>query len=175
PEKRPITSFTPGDTIGFASSTSTTTAAQARIGVAIAPNNPNRVYVTTGNWSQTTAGGGQTQRGFRGHSRSDGGGATFQTMGLANAGGDTVWTSKIWVDPQNADRLFVAGVSLRGSTNGGATWANVGNLHADHHAMGLDPTTPGRAYEGNDGGFYWSVGNGATGTWTEALNEPWTQ
>jgi photosystem II stability/assembly factor-like uncharacterized protein len=170
-----ITSFTPGDTVGFASSTSTTTTAQARLGVAIAPNNPNRVYVTTGNWSQTASGAGPTQRGFRGYYRSDDGGATFRTFTAAGAGGDTVWTSKIWVDPQNADRLFIAGVSLRGSSNGGATWANVNNLHADHHAMAWDPTTPGRAYEGNDGGFYWSAGNGATGTWTEAQNEPWSQ
>jgi Sortilin, neurotensin receptor 3, len=170
-----ITSFTPGDTIGLASSTSTTTTAQARIGVAIAPNNPNRVYVTTGNWSQIASGAGQTQRGFRGYYRSDDGGATFQTFAPANPGGDTVWTSKIWVDPQNADRLFIAGVNLRGSTNGGATWANVNNLHADHHAMAWDPNTPGRAYEGNDGGVYWSAGNGASGTWTEALNEPWSQ
>jgi hypothetical protein len=170
-----ITSFTPGDTIGFASSTSTTTTAQARMAVAIAPNNPNRVYVTTGNWSQAESGAGPTQRGFRGYYRSDDGGATFQTFAPANAGGDTVWTSKIWIDPQNADRLFIAGVNLRGSSNAGATWANVNNLHADHHAMAWDPAVPGRAYEGNDGGFYWSTGNGASGTWTEAQNEPWTQ
>src|SRR4029453_6284702 len=45
-----ISSFTPGDTIGLASSASTTTTAQARMGVSIAPNDPNRVYITTGNW-----------------------------------------------------------------------------------------------------------------------------
>jgi hypothetical protein len=145
------------------------------MGVAFAPSNPNRVYVTTGNWSQAESGAGPTQRGFRGFYRSDDGGATFQTMSPANAGGDTVWTSKIWVDPVNPDRLFVAGVSLRSSADGGATWANVNNLHADHHAMAWDPTAPGRAFEGNDGGFYSSAGNGASGTWTEALNEPWTQ
>jgi hypothetical protein len=89
--------------------------------------------------------------------------------------GDTVWTSKIWVDPANADRLFVAGVNLRLSENAGASWASLGAIHVDHHAMAWDPTTPGRVYEGNDGGFYWSTGNGANGTWTEALNEPWTQ
>lgn len=170
-----ITSFTAGDAIGFASSADQNTTAQARIGVAFAPSNPNRVYVTTGNWSQAEAGAGPTQRGFRGFYRSDDGGATFQTMNPANAGGDTVWTSKIWVDPVNPDRLFVAGVSLRSSTDGGATWANVNNLHADHHAMAWDPTTPGRAFEGNDGGFYSSNANGASGSWTEALNEPWTQ
>jgi hypothetical protein len=170
-----ITSFTPGDTIGLAASTNTTTTAQARIGVAIAPNNPNRVYVTTGNWSQAESGAGQTQRGFRGFYRSDDGGATFQTMSHANPGGDTVWTSKIWIDPQNADGLFIAGVNLRLSTDAGQTWNNVGGLHADHHAMAWDPATPGHAYEGNDGGFYSSAGNGAGGTWTEAQNEPWTQ
>jgi hypothetical protein len=170
-----ITSFTPGDTIGLASSTSTTTTAQARMGVAIAPNDPNRVYITTGNWNQEDNGGGQTERGFRGFYRSDDGGATFQTMANANPGGDTVWTSKIWIDPTSADRLFIAGVQLRVSTNGGATWANSTSLHVDHHAMAWDPTTAGRVYEGNDGGFYWSTANGTSGTWTEALNEPWTQ
>jgi photosystem II stability/assembly factor-like uncharacterized protein len=170
-----ITSFTPGDAIGFAATSNNTNTAQTRMGVAIAPSNPNRIYVTTGNWSQTNNGAGQTQRGFRGFYRSDDGGATFQTMTHANPGGDTVWTSKIWIDPANADRVFIAGVSLRLSENAGATWISVNNLHVDHHAMAWDPTTPGRVYQGNDGGFYWSTGNGATLTWTEANNEPWTQ
>jgi Sortilin, neurotensin receptor 3, len=170
-----ITSFTPGDTIGFASSANTTNTAQARIGVAIAPSDPNRVYVTTGNWSQTEAGGGQTQRGFRGFYRSNDGGSTFATMTNANPGGDTVWTSKIWVDPTNADRLFIAGVNLRVSSNGGTSWGNSTTLHVDHHAAAWDPTTPGRVYEGNDGGFYHSTANGVNGSWIEAANEPWTQ
>jgi hypothetical protein len=173
-----ITSLTPGDTIGFTSTDNNTTTAQARMGVAIAPSDPNRVYITTGNWNQVTNGAGQTQRGFRGYYRSDDGGTTFQTMTPANAGGDTVWTSKIWIDPANADRLFLAGVSLRGSINGGSSWSNINNLHADHHSMAWDPTTSGataRVYEGNDGGFYVSNANGNTNTWTEALNEPWTQ
>jgi hypothetical protein len=170
-----ITSFTPGDTIGLAQTDNNTTTAQARMAVAIAPSNPNRIYITTGNWNQVENGGGQTQRGFRGFYRSDDGGQTFQTMTHANPGGDTVWTSKIWIDPTNADRLFVAGVQLRVSEDGGATWANVTSLHVDHHAMAWDPTTPNRVYQGNDGGVYWSTNNGANGTWTEALNEPWTQ
>lgn len=96
-----ITTFTPGDTIGFAQNADL----QARMGVAIAPSNPNRVYVTVGSWSQTST----AQRAFRGFYRSDDGGSTFTTMTSANPGGDTVWTSKIWVDPANADRLFIAG------------------------------------------------------------------
>jgi len=163
-----ITAFTPGDTIGFAQNADL----QARIGVAIAPSNPNRVYVTLGSWSQTTT----AQRAFRGFYRSDDGGSTFTTMTAANPGGDTVWTSKIWVDPANADRVLVAGVSLRMSSDAGATWASAPGIHVDHHAMAWDPTTSGasaRVYEGNDGGFYGSSDNAVS--FTEATNEPWTQ
>ncbi len=165
-----ITAFTPGDTIGFAQNADL----QARMGVAIAPSDPNRVYVTVGSWSQTTT----AERAFRGFHRSDDGGATFTTMTPAAPGGDTVWTSKLWVDPANADRLFIAGVALRTSTDGGATWSSVAGLHADHHAMAWDPTTSGasaRVYQGNDGGFYRSASNADSGTFTEAANEPWTQ
>jgi hypothetical protein len=163
-----ITAFTPGDTIGFAQNADL----QSRMGVAIAPSDPNRVYVTVGSWSQTST----AQRSFRGFYRSDDGGSTFTTMANASPGGDTVWTSKIWIDPANADRLFIGGVSLRVSTNGGASWSSVAGVHVDHHAMAWDPTTSGasaRAYEGNDGGFYRSTDNATT--LTEAANEPWTQ
>jgi photosystem II stability/assembly factor-like uncharacterized protein len=164
-----IRSFTPGDTIGLAQNADL----QARLGVAIAPSNPDRVYVIVGSWSQTATG---AARGFRGFYRSDDGGNTFTTMAHANPGGDTVWTSKIWVDPANADRLFIAGVRLRTSTDGGATWSSVPGLHVDHHAMAWDPTTSGasaRVYEGNDGGVYFSTDNATT--FTEATNQPWTQ
>jgi photosystem II stability/assembly factor-like uncharacterized protein len=114
-----ITSFTPGDAIGLASTDNNTTTAQARMAVSIAPSDPNRVYITTGNWNQVDNGAGQTERGFRGYYRSDDGGLTFQTMTPANPGGDTVWTSKIWIDPLNADVLYVAGVQLRRSIDGG--------------------------------------------------------
>lgn len=63
------------------------------------------------------------------------------------------------------------------SSNAGATWASVHGVHAAHHAMAWDPTTPAgpaaRVYEGNDGGFYDSINNAVS--FTEAANEPWTQ
>jgi sortilin (neurotensin receptor 3) len=158
--------MTPGDTIGMASDP-----LQARMGVAIAPSNPLRVYVTVGSWSQTST----ADRAFRGFYRSDDGGDTFVTMGTASPGGDTVWTSKIWVDPVNQDTVYIAGVSLVSSTNGGLTWGSVSSLHADHHAMAWDPTTPNRVYQGNDGGFYRSTANGANGSWVKATNQPFTQ
>jgi hypothetical protein len=74
--------------------------------------------------------------------------------------------------------VFVAGVNLRESVNGGAIWTTSQGLHADQHAMEWDPwdnEPPYRVYEGNDGGLYRSDANGATRTWTKATYEPYTQ
>lgn len=154
-----ITTLTTGDTIGL-----TSNPAQGRIGVAIAPSNPSRIYVVTG---------GPTA--FRGYYRSDDGGDSFTTMTAANPGSPIWWFAKLWVDPANADRLFVAGVSLVTSSNAGSSWSSVSGLHADHHAMVWDPAVPNRAYEGNDGGLYRSTSNGASGSWVKATSEPYTQ
>ena len=149
-----------------------------RIGVAIAPSNPDRVYVIT-----TKTDG--TDGGFY---YSDDGGDSFNASGpLAghrpgSQGGFGWWFGRIWVDPLDEDHVFVAGVSLRRSVSGGrdipagssSAWVSVGGLHADQHAMQWDPHTPGRVYEGNDGGTYRSDANGASG-FLKAVNEPYTQ
>ena len=74
----------------------------------------------------------------------------------------------------NKDRLFKTDVSLRRSTNGGTTWANVGGPHADQHGMAWDPNVPNRVYLGNDGGMYRSDANGDSG-WIHGTNMPWHQ
>jgi photosystem II stability/assembly factor-like uncharacterized protein/transposase-like protein len=155
-----------GDTTGL-----TQSVLLGRIGLAIAPSNPNRLYVIT---TQT---GGQD----KGFFVSNDGGDSFQTTGPTTAsrpgsqGGFGWWFGRIWVDPVNQDHLFVAGVNLRRSTNGGVSWANSGNVHADQHAMAWSPQTANRVYLGNDGGTYISDGNGANGTWRQATYEPYTQ
>jgi hypothetical protein len=137
-----------------------------RIGVAIAPSDPTRVYVMFGN--QTGA-----DKGFY---VSNDGGNSFVNSGRPGASsGFEWWFGRVWVDPVNKDRLFAADVNLRLSTNGGATWANSGSVHADQHAMAWDPNVPNRVYLGNDGGVYRSDSNGTNNTWVHAVNEPWNQ
>ena len=53
--------------------------------------------------------------------------------------------------------VFVEGVSLAESLNGGATWTTSQTPHADQHAVEFDPFTPGKVYLGNDGGLYRST------------------
>lgn len=141
-------------------------ASLGRIGVAVAPNDPKRVYVISG-----------TQYGEdKGFYVSDDGGDTFTPSG--HAGGDSGyewWFGRVWVDPKDENHLFNADVNLRESTDGGQTWHVSGGPHADQHIMQWDPTTPGRVFLGNDGGVYGSDSNGATNTWKHAAYEPFTQ
>ena len=140
-----------------------------RIGVAVAPNDPNRVYVISG-----------TQYGLdKGFYVSNDGGDSFAPGG--HAGGDSGyewWFGRLWVDPKDQNHVFEADVNLRESTDGGATWHVSAGVHADQHAMVWDPDQNNhkfRVYVGNDGGVYRSESNGQTDTWVHAQYEPWNQ
>jgi hypothetical protein len=141
-------------------------ASLGRIGVAIAPGDPGRVYVVSG----TPYG---PDKGFY---VSDNGGDTFVPGGRpGSSGGYQWWFGRMWVDPKDKNHLFSADVNLRESKDGGATWADSGGVHADQHAMQWDPKVPNRIYLGNDGGIYHSEQNGATGSWIHATYAPWNQ
>ncbi len=145
-----------------------------RIGVAVAPTDPNRVYVISGDTN-----------GFdKGFFVSNDGGDSFQTAGHAN--NEPLyqwWFGRIWVDPGNENHVFVADVSLRQSFDGGQTWASIGSVHADQHTMAWDPGTVSttdqsaeRIYLGNDGGIYHTDSDGTTNSsWVHATYEPWNQ
>jgi hypothetical protein len=141
-------------------------ASLGRIGVAIAPSDPTRVYVVFGNLTGAD----------KGFYVSNDGGASFTAGGRAGGNsGFEWWFGRLFVDPLNKDRLFNMDVNLRLSTNGGTTWATSGSVHADQHGMAWDPNVPNRVYLGNDGGIYRSDSNGSNGTWVHATYEPWNQ
>jgi len=71
----------------------------------------------------------------------------------------------ISIDPANASNVYFSGFSLYRSTDGGATFSDVGSaIHPDHHAFAYDIATPGTIVAGSDGGVYRSANNGST--WT---------
>jgi hypothetical protein len=137
-----------------------------RMGVAIAPNNPNRMYAiaadTTGNfsgfWTSTNGGTNWTRitnTSFLSTSQS--------TFGW--------WFGRIWVDPAASQHVWVAGVQILESTNAGGSWVRNTTVHADQHGFAFDPRVAGRVFLGNDGGIYRSTSNGSlTGTWTKATS-----
>lgn len=80
---------------------------------------------------------------------------------------------QIRVDPNDPNKVYVMGVPLIATQNGGATWNEVAeNIHVDHHAMVIDEVTS-TILEGNDGGLYSSGNNGLT--WSKINNLPLTQ
>ena len=60
----------------------------------------------------------------------------------------------IKADPTDANHVYIAGVPLIQSTDGGANWESIGasNVHADHHYLWINPQNPLHLINGNDGG-----------------------
>ena len=73
----------------------------------------------------------------------------------------------IRVAPDDPDRIYLLGVPLVASDDGGATWARADgpSVHVDHHALWFDPERPGFLISGNDGGVNVSYDAGVT--WTK--------
>ena len=71
--------------------------------------------------------------------------------------------AQIRVDPSNKDRIYLAGVPLIKSEDGGKTYSSISkeNVHADHHALWINPKKPGHLVNGNDGGVNITYDDGA--------------
>jgi len=69
---------------------------------------------------------------------------------------------QIRVSPHDADRLYVLGVPVIKSMDGGKTWTGINgdNVHSDHHALWLNPNRDGHLILGNDGGVNISYDDG---------------
>ena len=61
---------------------------------------------------------------------------------------------QIRVDPSHQDRIYIAGVPILKSEDGGKTYKDISgkNVHADHHALWINPQNPRHLINGNDGG-----------------------
>ncbi|HWC65709.1 MAG TPA: glycosyl hydrolase [Thermoanaerobaculia bacterium] len=134
-----------------------------RIGLAIAPSNPDVVYATI-----------EAANGAGGTFRSDNRGATWEkrTKYFADA---AMAYARIFVDPKNADRVYSMDVWIRVSEDGGKTFHLLGekNKHPDNHAMWIDPKDTDHLIVGCDGGVYETADRGAT--WQFKANLPVTQ
>lgn len=145
--------------------------AATRIEIATAPSNSNYVYVL--------AESGSTVSGIL---QSTDAGATFTTKteptdadtGIPSTDfsrGQAWYDLTIAVDPNNATTIFVGGVDLFKSTNGGNTWQQISHwyagfgfqdVHADQHNIIFNPGSSSIAYFLNDGGIYRTTNADAT-------------
>ncbi len=70
----------------------------------------------------------------------------------------------VHVDPQDKDGIYIYGVPIIKSKDGGKTFKSIdaSNVHADHHALWIDPNKSGHLIDGNDGGVNISYDDGET-------------
>ncbi len=103
--------------------------------------------------------------------RSDDGGTTWKKMN-ENYIDDLFYSygyyfAQINVDPNDKNKIYLAGVPIVKSEDGGKTYTSINgdNVHGDHHALWVNPKMPGHLVNGNDGGVNISYDNGAH--WTK--------
>jgi hypothetical protein len=139
-----------------------------RIGVAVAASSPSTVYAIFSRKADSS---------LDGLFRSTDGGTTWTRQTATNLssiiGAQAFWSGRLFVGPGNPSDVWIDGVGLARSSNGGATFSSVAGLHADHHAQWFLPANPSTILKGTDGGLYRSTNNGAA--WTHFNNLPISQ
>jgi photosystem II stability/assembly factor-like uncharacterized protein len=101
---------------------------------------------------------------------------------MESFGGTYGWVfSQIRVDPNNENKIFIMGLNIAESEDGGKTWKNIpgGNspdtrIHGDNHGMWIDPSDSNYILNANDGGVVVTYDGGKT--WKNFFKEiPTTQ
>ena len=80
---------------------------------------------------------------------------------------------EIRVSPSDPERIYIFGVPLLRSDDAGKNFSRadtIGDVHADHQAMWIDPKDPDHILLGNDGGLYMSYDGGTA--WNHINNIP---
>lgn len=135
----------------------------SRIEVAVAPSDANRIYFLAQ---------GLNSNDCKYMFRSENGGRNWVTMPIPKTSDRRVFTrGQAWhnliaaVDPNNADRLFIGGVNLYLSKNGGRTFKQFTHdhgtdyqyVHADQHAILFAEGSSDFILFANDGGVWFTT------------------
>ncbi len=82
---------------------------------------------------------------------------------------------QIRTNPRNPQEIYVYGVPIIKSLDGGKTFEFIGaeNVHVDHHALWVDPNKDGHLILGNDGGINISYDDGDS--WVKCNTPPVAQ
>lgn len=145
---------------------------RGRLELAVAPSNTMVLYAMFAH---------SANRNVLGVWRSNDGGDTWvqTTTGsnIPDAGGSQMWyDAGLTVSPDNPDVVFLSGVDLYRSSNGGTSFINLtaaysgGPVHPDNHARAFVGGDPQKLLNGNDGGVYF-LSNASTAT--SAFNATW--
>ncbi len=130
-----------------------------RIGVRVAPSNPNVVYAIVESKDGTLY-------------RSDDRGDTFkQVSKQTNIVSRGFYYTRVRIDPNNENHVYAVASTLFESIDGGKSFRSItGKTHIDYHAFWLDAKNPKRMWVGEDGGVAVSYDGGEN--WEPVYNMP---
>lgn len=141
-----------------------------RIGVDISASNPKVVYanvencnidsLTTGQrWEMMKNGigpkKGQNEKGDEVY-RSNDGGKTWEKVspdGQSIGGGPAYYYQQVRIDPTNTEHVYIIGISVWETSNGGKEWKTAFRFGGDNHAMWIDSNDPKHFLLGYDHGL----------------------
>ncbi len=152
----------------------------SRVEIGLTPETPDYIYLVAAD----------PDGGFFGFYRSTDGGSSWETrkhhsegqnilhwyQSASGAGGQGWYDLAILVDPKDKERVFVGGINMWGSEDGGQNWemcsywvmSNGFTLHADHHQYKYNPLDE-KYYACHDGGVArtskLSLGADISGKW----------
>lgn len=158
----------------------------SRVEIGLTPESSDYIYLVASDVSG----------GFFGFYRSVDGGATWETRmhhstgknilhwypPASGSGGQGWYDLSILVDPKDKERVFVGGINMWGTENGGLDWtmcsywimSNGFTLHADHHQYKYNPADD-KYYACHDGGVArttrLSLGENGSGKWNTNWEE----
>jgi photosystem II stability/assembly factor-like uncharacterized protein len=149
-----------------------------RTGIAVSYQNPNKVYVFTDNLNR------DKNRSAECYKTIDGGVSWKRTHSddLLIYSGIGWYFSDCAVNPQNDEEIYLLGVKMAHSSDGGQHFDLVGGdvyhlfpspavpFHLDQCDIWINPANPQELAVGNDGGFYYSYNKGRS--WMHYNNLP---
>ena len=128
-----------------------------RIGVAIAPNNPEVIYALVEAKKNAL------------YKSEDGGFKWKKINDKPGIGNRPFYYSEIYVDPQNENKLYTVFTYINVSKDGGESFKQLmpaygvdNGVHPDHHAWWIHPTNGKFMIDGNDGGLNITKDGGKT-------------
>jgi len=153
-----------------------------RIGIAVAPSNPKRLWAVvddSGRAIPARMGGGSAAEGPKppgGIHLSDDAGATWKLVNGENRLWGRGWYfGAVTVDPTNPDRAYVINTAMYMTTDGGKTFAPVKGAPGgdDYHQLWINPKDGNRMVLSSDQGTIVSVDGSKT--WSTWYNQPTAQ
>lgn len=133
-----------------------------KMAIAPSPSEPDRVYALIESDSE------EDERGL--YVSTDAGASWQHVTGEPRLVQRAWYYIELFVDPRNAQRLYVLSAPALRSDDGGRTWTEVAGVHGDYHDMWINPADPDNFILADDGGAAITFDGGRS--WSSQANQP---